>query len=239
MIRVRKARLVLLAALVTAAILLVGVIPAFADTWNFSFVEKPYMEYVPCTSTGAFWATSTYFMPENYGRMTITNERTGDTYTIDYFNTGGRFLAISYAGNTIYPNLPGDVIDWTVNIYLDAERTELIATDSLRFTWCTGEILPPVSTPAYPDVDPVTLLIGGVANAGEMACGTFPVNFWGIRTIDPAAFPGCADYSADELMVACYTQDGKWVTNTVTSWVADGLLYAKIDQHGTCGIFPK
>ncbi len=94
--------------------------------------------------------------------------------------------------------------------------------------------------PARPQADVVANPFRGVTYGGMTACGIFEVKTWGVKTIDPAAFAACADYTPEELMVACFTKDGAWTTaNVVSTWAKEALLYADIRQHGTCGIFPK
>ncbi|GAB4479738.1 MAG: hypothetical protein Kow00124_25730 [Anaerolineae bacterium] len=94
--------------------------------------------------------------------------------------------------------------------------------------------------PARPQADVVANPFRGVSYNGMTACGIFEVKMWGVKTIDPAAFAACADYTPEELMVACFTKDGAWTTaNVASTWAKEALLYADIRQHGTCGIFPK
>ncbi len=71
------------------------------------------------------------------------------------------------------------------------------------------------------------------------ACGIFEAGWYGRKYLTPENFPDCAGFLPAGVEVACMNEEAVWTADNVTgSGVSEGVFYAIVEQHGTCGIFP-
>jgi len=90
---------------------------------------------------------------------------------------------------------------------------------------------------------PISMVDNGLyslpSNAdGASPCGMFYAASWGVKQIEMANFPGCADQGAASLTVECLTSGAEWSALNVSGLREDGdTLYATVQQVGTCGVF--
>lgn len=74
---------------------------------------------------------------------------------------------------------------------------------------------------------------------GAEACGIFDAGWYGRKYLTPENFPACAGFLPDGVEVVCMNEEAIWTADNVTgSGVSEGVFYAIVEQHGTCGIFP-
>lgn len=183
------------------------------------------------------WETESVFEPVGAALFKLPAPEGGPYPDHTLFTIGFRIARIDENGNYILYDEKVVNIDCTSGKVFDPPLSAE-TRDVLYKTEEADLYLDPQET-VLPAVPEITEAAQAVTFNEQTACAVFEIDLWGSKYIDPAFFPDCQQYTAEELQVACLAGDGQWTEQTAGDVsIFNGALYATITQHGTCGIFP-
>ncbi len=218
--------------LVAIVLLLVAVTPLFAaSAANFQWtgaILDPDCGGTVGVSFDYFGATAGYeLVMEVYGDGNLLNSYyTGAPLSGD----GTEVHGWGFAGGPDTYSTCGI----THELYIDGEFMGSLVYGDFSSPFFTPWFYTQPSTGSFVTSNHQTVLYNGVE-----ACGVFEAGWYGQKNITPENFPACAGFLPDGVEVACMNEEAVWTADNVTgSGVSEGVFYAGVEQHGTCGIFP-